>query len=124
VFKQAAHLTKQAVKIQAALEGINPLNAGRKRDEVVELLQRFFPDMEGLETRLHRYRREFDRQAKENADLQTRVDEAKPSMKDKLAQGNLLSEVNDLRRFYSAVPDNIRREVETALKQPHSRERG
>jgi predicted RNase H-like nuclease (RuvC/YqgF family) len=80
--------------------------------------------MEGLETRFRRYKREIERQEKENAALQKKVDEAKPSMKDKLAQGNLLSEVNDLRRFYSAVPDDIRREVETALKQPHSHGRG
>jgi vacuolar-type H+-ATPase subunit I/STV1 len=124
VFKQAAHLTKQAAKIQAALEGINPLNAGRKRDEVVELLQRFFPDMEGLETRLRRYKREFDRQENENAALQKKIDEARPSIKDRLAEGNLLSEVQSLRRLYSAVPEDIRREVETVLKQPHSRKRG
>jgi hypothetical protein len=124
VFKQAAHLTKQATKIQTALEGINPLNAGRKRDEVIALLQKFFPDMEGLETRLRRYKRELDRQEKENADLVKKIDAAKPSIKDRLTEGNLLSEVQSLRRLYNAVPEDIRREVEATLRKPqHSKGR-
>lgn len=124
VFKQAAHLTKQAERIQAALDGINPLNASKKRDEAVALLQKFFPDMEGLETRLRRYKREFDRQEKENADLVKKVNAAKPSIKDQLEKGNLFSEVQDLRRFYAAVPDDIKREVEAAIRQPQQRNRG
>ena len=43
VFKQAVRLTKQAAQIQTALDGINPLNAGKKKDEALALLKRFFP---------------------------------------------------------------------------------
>ena len=45
VFKQAVKLTKQMSAIHTALDGINPLNAGRKRDEVITLLKKFFPGM-------------------------------------------------------------------------------
>ena len=35
VFKQAVSLTKQAEKIQETLDGINPINAGKKREEIL-----------------------------------------------------------------------------------------
>jgi hypothetical protein len=41
VFKQAVHLTKQAKRIEAALSDINPLNAGKKREETLALLKNF-----------------------------------------------------------------------------------
>ncbi|MCL1885187.1 MAG: hypothetical protein FWF98_00235 [Dehalococcoidia bacterium] len=46
------HLTKQAELIKDTLKGINPLNAGKKREEVITLLNRFFPDMEDFETQV------------------------------------------------------------------------
>jgi hypothetical protein len=122
VYKQAAKLTKQANKIQAVLEDINPLNAGKKRDEVIALLQKFFPDMEDFETRTRKYKREFERQERENKELNEKLDKAKPSIQEQLAIGSLQSEVQGLRRFYNAVPEDIKREVESALRQvsmPH-----
>jgi len=40
IFKEAAHLTKQAARIQEAIDSINPLNIGRKKDEI----KKFFAD--------------------------------------------------------------------------------
>jgi hypothetical protein len=116
VFKQAARLTKQAARITAALEGINPINAGKKRDEAITLLQKFFPDMEDFETKTRRYKREFERLEKENADLVKKVDAAKPSVKDRLAEGTLRSELQDLRRFVDSLPEEIRRQARPPQK--------
>jgi hypothetical protein len=124
VYKQAAKLTKQATKIQTVLEDINPLNAGKKRDEAIQLLRKFFPDMEDFETRTRKYKREFERQERENKELNKKLDKAKPSIQDQLARGSLQSEVQDLRRFYNAVPEDIKREVENALRQPQQLGRG
>jgi len=55
VFKQAVRLTKQSARITAALEGINPLNAVKKRDEALEQLNKFIPIMEGFETQIKNY---------------------------------------------------------------------
>jgi len=111
VFKQAANLTKQAEKIQTALDGINPINAGKKRDEAVALLQKFFPDMEGFETRIRRYKREFKRQERVNAELTKKLDAAKPSIMDRLESGKLLSEVQELRRFVDSLPEEVKRQA-------------
>ena len=116
VFKQAANLTRQAERIQSALDGINPINASKKRDEAVALLQKFFPDMEGFETRLRRYKREFERQEKENAVLIKKLDDAKPRMAEQLERGKLLSEVNELRRFVDSLPEEVKRQARTTQK--------
>ena len=111
VFKQAANLTKQAERIQTTLDGINPINASKKRDEAVALLQKFFPNMEGFETRIRRYKREFDRQERENAALTKKLDATKPSIMDRLENGKLLSEVQDLRRFVDSLPEEVKRQA-------------
>jgi len=61
LFKQAVKLTRQAARITATLDGINPLNASKKRDEALVLLDRFFPNMENFETQIKKYKQEIDK---------------------------------------------------------------
>ena len=117
-------LTKQAEKIQTALNGINPLNIGKKREEVVGMLQKFFPEMENFETKVQRYKREFERLEKENAALTKKVDAAKPKITDMISNGNLFNEAQFLRKFYNAVPEDMRQEIEAGFKQPKQHKRG
>ena len=50
IFKQAVNLTRQAQRIETVLSGINPINATKKREEVLSLLEKFFPEMEDFES--------------------------------------------------------------------------
>jgi hypothetical protein len=50
VFKQAQHLTEQMKQITDLLGTINPLNTGKKKEEAMQLLTTFFPQMENFET--------------------------------------------------------------------------
>ncbi len=43
LFKQAVNLSKQARAIEATLDGINPLNAGKKKEEALSMLKKWFP---------------------------------------------------------------------------------
>ena len=61
VFKQAVRLTKQAAAITEVLDSINPLNTGKKKEEILALLTKFFPGMENFETQIRKYKREIDR---------------------------------------------------------------
>ena len=45
LFKQAVNLSKQARAIEATLDGITPLNAGKKKEEALSLLKKWFPQM-------------------------------------------------------------------------------
>ena len=43
LFKQAVSLSKQARAIEATLDGINPVNAGKKKEEALAMLKSGFP---------------------------------------------------------------------------------
>ena len=79
VFKQAEKLTRQAAQIQATIDSINPLNLGKKRNEAIALLHKFFPGMESFETQVKKYKREIDSLEKENAALVKERRQAKRS---------------------------------------------
>ena len=56
LFKQAVSLSKQARAIEANLDGINPLNAGKKKEEALSLLKKWFPQMENFSGQLKKYK--------------------------------------------------------------------
>lgn len=110
VFKQAVHLTKKAKKIQDELSGINPFNIGKKRDTVLVLLEKFFPEMEDFETQVKKYKREFDRLEKENSTLVKKVESSRTGLNTRMEMAKLQVEVNELRRFYDSVPDEYKQQ--------------
>ncbi len=117
VFKQAVRLTKQAAAIQSALDGINPINAGKKRDEALILLKKFFPSMESFETQVRKYRREIDRLEKTNSALAKKADAGeKESVAKRLEDAKLQSEYQQLRWFVDSLPDEIKRQAWTPYK--------
>ncbi len=52
LFKQAVNLSKQARAIEATLDGITPFNAGKKKEEALSLLKKWFPQMENFSGQL------------------------------------------------------------------------
>jgi len=117
IFKQAVRLTRQAATIQATLDGINPLNAGKKKDEVLTLLQKFFPNMERFETQVKKYKREIETLEKENAVLAKKAEAGeKVSINRQIDQNKLRSDYNNLRSFVDSLPDEIKRQVKSPQK--------
>ena len=117
VFKQAVNLTRQAAQIQAVLDSVNPLNAGKKRDEVVTLLNKFFPNMERFESLIRKYKREIDYLGKENAALaQKAALNEKDSIGKQMETARLQIEHRNLREFVDSLPDEIKRQIGTSLK--------
>lgn len=117
IFKQAADLTRQAKKATALLDEINPLNAKSKRDEVLELLQKLFPKMEDFRTVTEKYKREFDRLEKENAELDKK---AKAAGANKIARemeiGGLKSQLAEINKFVDTIPEDMLRQLRQAQK--------
>ena len=117
LFKQAVRLTKQAEKIQITLDGINSFNAGKKRDEAVDLLQKFFPKMEKFETQIRKYKREIGRLSKENAELSKKAEAGeKVSITKQLEENKLRSEYQDLLKFVDSLPEEIKRQARLPQK--------
>ncbi len=117
IFKQAVRLTKQAAQIQAVLDGINPLNAGKRKDEVLALLQKFFPNMERFETQVKKYKKEIDTLEKQNAILAKKAEAGeKVSINRQLEENKLRSDYQNLRRCVDSLPDEIKRQAQLPQK--------
>ena len=123
VFKQAIRLTRQAAQISSVLDSVNPLNAGKKADEALALLQKFFPDMEKFEAKVKKYKREIDQLEKENAVLAKKAEAGeKTSIIKELSQNKIRSEYEELRRFVDSLPEDIKQQARSSQKtQSHQR---
>jgi hypothetical protein len=112
VFKQAESLTKQAAVIETALAGINPLNAGKKKDELIPLIKRFIPGMEDYLAVVRRYKGEFERQERVNASLKK---------KERLEAQQLRQNYERLKTVYNTIPEDIRREAAAQVNRQRQR---
>jgi len=125
VFKQAVKLTKQMSAIQTALDGINLLNAGKKRDEVLALLKKFFPGMEDFEKQVRKYKREITalengnaQLEKENIALEKKAEASENARKGKmLATAQLQADYYNLKRFVDSLPDEVKRQAQPQKSQ-------
>lgn len=117
VFKQAVRLTKQATAIQAALDGINPINVGKKKDEALVLLQKFFPNMERFESQVRKYKKEIDYLEKENAALSKKAAaNEKDGIGRQMETAKLQIEHRNLRQFVESLPDEIKQQARIQQK--------
>lgn len=58
LFKQAVYLSKQAVRIENLLDEMNPFNSGKKKEELLLLLKKWFPQTENFSTQLKKWQNE------------------------------------------------------------------
>ena len=54
IYSNLTAMDKKLEKLKAALNGINVLNAGKKREEAVALLAQLLPDVESFQTEIQR----------------------------------------------------------------------
>jgi len=117
VFKQAVKLTRQAAVITETLNSINPLNTGKKKEEILAMLNKFFPSMENFETQVKKYRRENTLLEKEKAALAEKAKAGEQlGIKESLNQSKLQSDYDILRRFVDSLPDEILQQAKLSQK--------
>lgn len=108
LYKQAVSLSKQARRIEATLNGINPLNAGKKKDEALVLLKKWFPQMEDFSAQLKKYRVTIDDLLEENKKLEARARAGeKGKLHDAMERAQLESELLDMKRMVERIPPDV-----------------
>lgn len=115
LFKEAAHLTRQAKEITDLLENTNFFNAGKNTDKAVELLQKFFPAMENFQAQIRKYDQTIrslksDKSSlqKQTENLSRQVKEAKSnSMQKKMDDARLRADYENLQRLVDRIPPEI-----------------
>ena len=112
LFKQAVSLSRQARAIEATLDGINPLNAGKKKEEALSMLKKWFPQMENFSGQLKKYKVTINDLLAENEKLEARAKASeKGKMKDTMERAKLKSELDNLQRLVDRIPPDILAEL-------------
>ena len=123
LFKQAVNLSKQARAIEATLDGINPLNAGKKKEEALSMLKKWFPQMGNFSGQLKKYKVTINDLLAENEKLEARAKASeKGKMKDTMERAKLKSELDNLQRLVDRIPPDILAELKRQKRQ-HGKER-
>ena len=117
LFKQAISLSKQARAIEAALDGINPLNAGKKKEEVLVMLRKWFPQMENFGGQLKKYRVTINDLLEENKKLEARANAGeRKKMQEAMEQARLESELYNLQRLVNRIPPELMQQLRQEMK--------
>ncbi len=116
LFKQAVSLSKQAKAIEAVLDGINPINAGNKKEEALSMLKKWFPQMENFSRQLKKYKVTIHDLLEENQKLEARAKISESGkMKDKMERAKLESELHNIQNLIDRIPPDVLPE----LRQQH-----
>lgn len=108
LFKQEVNLSKQARAIEATLDGITPFNAGKKKEEALSLLKKWFPQMENFSGQLKKYKVTINDLLAENERLEARAKASeKGKMKDTMERAKLESELKDIQRLVDRISRSI-----------------
>ena len=119
LFKQAVSLSKQARAIEAALDGINPLNAGKKKEEALAMLKKWFPQMENFSGQLKKYKVTITDLLEENKKLEARARAGESGkLKDRMERAKLESELHNIQRLVERIPPDVLTELQ---RQQHDR---
>lgn len=118
LFKQAVSLSKQARAIENVLDGINPLNRAKKKEEALALLKRWFPQMENFSGQLKKYKVTIDDLLAENKKLEARAKAGESGkMKDTMERAKLESELHNIRRLVERIPPDVLEQVRHEQQQ-------
>lgn len=112
LFKQTVSLSKQARAIEAVLDGINPLNGTKKKEEALVLLKKWFPQMENFTGQLKKYKVTIDDLVAENAKLEARAKASESGkLKDTMERAKLESELHNIQRVLDRIPPDVLAEL-------------
>ena len=112
LFKQAVNLSKQAKAIERALDGIGPLNAGKKKEEALSMLKKWFPQMEDFSGQLKKHKVTIADLLEENKKLEARAKASeKGKLKDTMERAKLESELHNIQRVLDRIPPDVLAEL-------------
>ena len=122
LFKQAVNLSKQSRTIEATLDGITPFNAGKKKEEALSMLKKWFPQMENFSGQLKKYKVTISDLLAENEKLEARARASENGkMKDRMERAKLESELQNIQKLVDRIPPEVLAELKR--QQRHTKER-
>ena len=109
--KQSVSLDRQKEEIWQAVSGITVLNAGKKKEELLGLLENFVPGEESYLKQLRKYQWAVNYLTQENTALRKKALE-RPSVSNQLERARLERENEQLREDIMQIPPDIREQIQ------------
>ena len=96
----------------------NPLNAGKKKEEALSMLKKWFPQMENFSGQLKKYKVTINDLLAENEKLEARARASESGkIKDRMERAKLESELHDMQRLVDRIPPDILAELKRQQRQ-------
>ena len=118
LFKQSVSMVRQQRTIEKAVSEIGVMNAGKKRDEILEMVGPYFARLERHLGQMQKYQATIDYLTQENEGLKEKVNSEK-SIQKQMEVLMLKKENEQLRRFVQRIPPEVRQ----ALKEQQQGQR-
>ena len=103
LFKQSTDLSKQQQAIEQVISQIGVLNAGKKRDELLQMVEPYFSQLEKHLGQMKKYQATIQYLTQENISLRSQI-KADNSTQKELELFMLKKENQQLRRFVDSIP--------------------
>ena len=116
LFKQSVDLSRQKQAIEKAVSEIGVLNAGKKRDEILEMVGPYFSRLEKHLGQMKKYQATIDYLTQENKGLKEKANSEK-SVQKQIEVLTLKNENERLRRFVDSIPPEVRRILKEQQRQ-------
>ena len=113
---ESVDLTRQQQAIEKAVSEIGLLNAGKKRDEILEMAGPYFSRLEKHLGQMKKYQATIDYLTQENEGLKEKVNSEK-SIQKQMEVLTLKKENERLRRFVDSIPPEVRRILREQQRQ-------
>ncbi|MGI5906495.1 MAG: MobV family relaxase [Candidatus Pararuminococcus gallinarum] len=120
LFKQSIDLTKQQKAIEKAVSEVSIMNAGKKREEILELIGPYFSRLASHLGQMKKYQATIDYLTQENAELKDKAED-RPRIKTQLEAARLKNENEQLRGLLERIPPELLRDLQEKGKG-HTRE--
>ena len=122
LFKQSVSLIRQQKAIEKAISEITMMNAGKKKEEALALLDKYFPRLEAHLGQVKKYQTTIDYLTQENDSLKERVADQN-SIHKALEAARLKQENEQLRALVAKIPPEIREQLQKRAKGENDLER-
>ena len=117
LYKEAAHLNRQAAAIDVLLNDMNPFNTKKTREASAGILKTFIPQSEHYQTVMKQYDKHLKAAEAENIQLSAELKQAKEvKFEERMEVAQLQADCANMQRVLARIPPEIIAQAKTSPK--------
>ena len=117
LYKEAAHLNRQAAAIDVLLNDMNPFNTKKTREAIAGILKTFIPQSEHYQTVMKQYDKKLKTAEAENIQLSAELKQAKEAkFEERMEVAQLQANCANMQRVLARIPPEVIAQAKTSPK--------